>query len=494
MNALDRKMFSRGYANGTPNSTIQVKPFDPIYSNRDIINRIIMAESSGDPSADSGHAKGLMQIKDTTADDPGINFADGTPVQPVRREGPNGEISAQENVRFGTDYFDALTDRYGGDLVTAAMAYNSGPTAIDNWIANGRKYEELRGETQDYIGKIFGQNVQQQVKDGTYKQQASPTAQERLDSLPFPGQLPPYQEPPQTNYDFNPSTMISAESRTYAPRIKNPEMTFRSSSKVPKPLEIYDKKTDTMYQLNDDFIKSLLFEGANVFSILKEDSTKGGSLVFGSQVAEQLEKYREENEFLNLSRRSFDLLDARDVGTIGTDTLGRLGIITEPLFRSLAGFVGETNILPGSQKLRSLDDKTNLFGGFLPGIPFQEKGTSYILSDRERAIKALNNMMDVSGGKARSDIQMNPYAESDLRDRLAIDGFDLDMLMPGPNFNPEEQKRYKDFIASKEATEDPLSESSIASDIEELETASSAETMDATTAPLKSGGFEFLKK
>ena len=122
MNALDRKMFSRGYANGTPNSTIQVKPFDPIYSNRDIINRIIMAESSGDPSADSGHAKGLMQIKDTTADDPGINFADGTPVQPVRREGPNGEISAQENVRFGTDYFDALTDRYGGDLVTAAMA------------------------------------------------------------------------------------------------------------------------------------------------------------------------------------------------------------------------------------------------------------------------------------------------------------------------------------------------------------------------------------
>ena len=38
-----------------------------------------------------------------------------------------------------------------------------------------------------------------------------------------------------------------------------------------------------------------------------------------------------------------------------------------------------------------------------------------------------------------------------------------------------------------------MSESSIASDIEELETASSAETMDATTAPLKSGGFEFLK-
>ena len=267
--------------------------------------------------------------------------------------------------------------------------------------------------------------------------------------------------------------MISGESTTYAPRRKNPEMTSSSLSKVPKPLEIYDKKTDTMYQLNDDFIKSLLFEGANVFSILKEDSTKGGSLVFGSQVAEQLEKYREENELLNLSRRSFDLLDARDVGTIGTDTLGRLGIITEPLFRSLAGFVGETNILPGSQKLRSLDDNTNLFGGFLPGIPFQEEGTSYILSDRERAIKALNNMMDVSGGKARSDVQMNPYAESDLRARLDRNGFDLDMLMPGPNFNPQEKARYENFIASEEATEDPLSKSSIASDIEELETASS---------------------
>ena len=138
------------------------------WSTRPIIRKLIMTESSGKEDADSGHAKGLMQIKDSTADKPGINFADGTPVQPARREGPNGEISSKENVRFGTDYFDALTDRYGGDLVTAAMAYNAGMGTIDNWIASGRKYEELSEETQGYIGEIFGKDIQEQVKTGTY--------------------------------------------------------------------------------------------------------------------------------------------------------------------------------------------------------------------------------------------------------------------------------------------------------------------------------------
>ena len=132
-------------------------------SDRNIINKIIEVESGGDPAADSGHAKGLMQLKDSTADNPGLG------VKPVVR-GPNGEISAEENVRFGTDYFDALTEKYNGDLVLAAMAYNAGPGAIDEWIEGGRKYEELPKETQDYVAKIFGEDVREQVKTGTYGQ------------------------------------------------------------------------------------------------------------------------------------------------------------------------------------------------------------------------------------------------------------------------------------------------------------------------------------
>jgi hypothetical protein len=133
-------------------------------SDRNIINKIIQVESGGKPDADSGHAKGLMQLKDSTADKPGLG------VKPVVRSGPNGEISAEENVRFGTDYFDALTEKYDGDLVTAAMAYNAGTGAIDKWIEGGRKYEDLREETQNYVAKIFGEDVREQVKNGAYGQ------------------------------------------------------------------------------------------------------------------------------------------------------------------------------------------------------------------------------------------------------------------------------------------------------------------------------------
>lgn len=147
-------------------------------SDRNIINKIIEVESGGKPDADSGHAKGLMQLKDSTADKPGLG------VKPVVRSGPNGEISAEENVRFGTDYFDALTEKYDGDLVTAAMAYNAGTGVIDKWIEGGRKYEDLREETQNYVAKVFGEDVREQVKNGTYGQGDDSTPAASGQSLP----------------------------------------------------------------------------------------------------------------------------------------------------------------------------------------------------------------------------------------------------------------------------------------------------------------------
>lgn len=134
------------------------------WSDRPIINKIIEVESSGRINAMSDHgAKGLMQIKDATADKPGMG------VPPAVRD-KAGNISAEENVIFGTNYFDALTERYNGDLVTATMAYNAGMGTIDKWIKEGRKYNNLRTETQNYVGKIFGKNIQELVKAGTYGQ------------------------------------------------------------------------------------------------------------------------------------------------------------------------------------------------------------------------------------------------------------------------------------------------------------------------------------
>jgi len=135
-------------------------------SDRPIINKIIEVESSGDPDAVSNHgAKGLMQLKDATADKPGFG------VKPAVRNA-DGSISPEENVRVGTDYFDALTEKYDGDLVTAAMAYNAGPGTIDKWIAGGRDFSKLRKETQDYVKKIFGEDIYNELKNISPKTQA----------------------------------------------------------------------------------------------------------------------------------------------------------------------------------------------------------------------------------------------------------------------------------------------------------------------------------
>ena len=134
------------------------------WSDRPIINKIIEVESTGRVGEISKHgAKGLMQIKDATADSPGMG------VPPAVRD-KAGNISAEENVIFGTNYFDALTEKYNGDLVTAALAYNAGMGTIDKWIKEGRNYNDLRTETQNYVGKIFGKDIQELVKAGTYGQ------------------------------------------------------------------------------------------------------------------------------------------------------------------------------------------------------------------------------------------------------------------------------------------------------------------------------------
>ena len=132
-------------------------------TDRPIINKLIEVESSGKPNEISKHgAKGYMQLKDSTADNPGV---EGVP--PVVRD-KAGNISHEENVIFGTNYYDGLVRRYDGDMVTAAMAYNLGFGAIDTWISKGKNFGELRKETQDYVKKVFGQDIYDKVKSGEY--------------------------------------------------------------------------------------------------------------------------------------------------------------------------------------------------------------------------------------------------------------------------------------------------------------------------------------
>lgn len=103
---------------------------------------IRQVESRGDASAVSPKgAEGTMQVMPATQTAPGFG------VSPAANKTP------QELERVGGDYFTAMKNKYKDDT-TAAIAYNMGPGATDKWIANGKKFNELPAETQQYVTKL----------------------------------------------------------------------------------------------------------------------------------------------------------------------------------------------------------------------------------------------------------------------------------------------------------------------------------------------------
>ncbi len=113
-----------------------------------LINAIIQQESRGNPKALSpAGAMGLMQVMPNTAANPGFGVAPlKNPWNPV------------ENRRFGTDYFNAMLNRYGGDKEASLVAYNAGPGNADKFLAANRNYGVLprRQETEPYVRNILG--------------------------------------------------------------------------------------------------------------------------------------------------------------------------------------------------------------------------------------------------------------------------------------------------------------------------------------------------
>ena len=116
-----------------------------IYTDDPKIQKIIMVESSGLPDRESPlGAKGLMQIREETARQPGYGV---TPFQ------GDDLFDPEENVRFGTEYYYALEKHFGSPLL-AAIAYNMGPGKTNKWIEDGSNFEELPEETQGYVKKL----------------------------------------------------------------------------------------------------------------------------------------------------------------------------------------------------------------------------------------------------------------------------------------------------------------------------------------------------
>lgn len=110
-----------------------------------LIDAVIQQESGGNPNAVSpAGARGLMQVMPGTARDPGFG------VQPMQNDSP------QENVRVGTDYLNAMLERYGGNQALALAAYNAGPGRVDDALKQAnfdpqRALAMLPKETQGYV-------------------------------------------------------------------------------------------------------------------------------------------------------------------------------------------------------------------------------------------------------------------------------------------------------------------------------------------------------
>ena len=115
------------------------------YTDDPFIAKIIGVESSGIVDRESPvGAKGLMQIMPNTAAQPGFG------VKPFQGD---DLFDVQENVRFGTDYIYALTDKLGNKR-DAAIAYNWGYGNTKKWLEQGADLDKLPKETRNYIRKL----------------------------------------------------------------------------------------------------------------------------------------------------------------------------------------------------------------------------------------------------------------------------------------------------------------------------------------------------
>ena len=127
-----------------------------------IFTRLLRTESNGRQLDENGNpltsekgATGIAQIMPTTG--PEAAKLAGLPWDEQKFK-----YDANYNATLGKAYFDHQTNVFGGDPEKGAAAYNAGPgrlrEAMAMAAAHGGSYKDyLPAETQNYLGKIFGQ-------------------------------------------------------------------------------------------------------------------------------------------------------------------------------------------------------------------------------------------------------------------------------------------------------------------------------------------------
>jgi hypothetical protein len=158
------------------------------------------------------------------------------------------------------------------------------------------------------------------------------------------------------------------------------------------PNQIYDTVSGKFYNLDEGFVDNLFLKGRNLYPILKDNT-----LIKGSNVAAALEKFRDQDEPFDLSKRSFGYLQPRDVGTGLIDAGIATGRFFEPYVKKGIAGIGE---FVGSDYFKAADDDV---GVGLLGFKRDEMD-SIFPTDEERSRAALeritgkNEPLSFSGG------------------------------------------------------------------------------------------------
>lgn len=176
---------------------------------QDLIQRVIMAESSGNPRAVSNKgATGLMQLMPATAKGLGVDPRD-----------------PEQNIVGGTRYLSQMIDKYDGDQRLALAAYNWGPGNVDRWIERGANPAEVPQETRDYVRKIVGggQSPQPQRQEPNQPSLAGGARVIAQSNVPAPGSQEGKRDAVLGEYFGKKYTDLQADEKSQKDMLRNME-------------------------------------------------------------------------------------------------------------------------------------------------------------------------------------------------------------------------------------------------------------------------------
>ncbi|MBZ5486624.1 transglycosylase SLT domain-containing protein [Halomonas aquamarina] len=124
-----------------------------------LLMAITRRESAYNPTALSpAGARGLMQLMPGTATLVSRQLGISDP-------GPYGILDPELNIRLGSTYLRDKLNRYQGNRLAAAAAYNAGPGRVDQWLGSGMESFDLFvesipfRETRDYVQAVLSYRV-----------------------------------------------------------------------------------------------------------------------------------------------------------------------------------------------------------------------------------------------------------------------------------------------------------------------------------------------